>query len=192
MDAEDVLLRAFLGVVRPDVLVPAANWIRSKQREDGTWANFWNGPGDLSTTVEAYAALRLAGDPGDAAHMRRARRWILDQGGLEHTRTFTRMWMALFGIWPWDELPALPPEMVFFPRWFPMNPYDFGCWARQTIVPLTIVSAVRPVRRLSFDLAELRSGAAPARRDGLRSWEGRFQRMDGVLRAYERRPNRRL
>src|SRR5262249_34833698 len=146
----------------------------------------------LSTTVEAYAALRLAGDDVGAAHMRRARDWILDQGRLERTRTFTRMWMALFGIWAWDALPALPPEMIFFPRWFPLNAYDFGCWARQTIVPLTIVSALKPVRRLSFDLAELRSGAQPLEREGLRTWEGRFERLDDVLRTYERRPNQRL
>ena len=192
MDAEDVLLRAFLGVLEPDVLRPASNWIRQQQRDDGTWANYWRGPGDLSTTVEAYAALRLAGDPADAAHMLRARAWIIDQGGLERTRTFTRMWMALFGIWSWNDLPALPPEMVFAPRWFPLNPYDFGCWARQTIVPLTIVSALKPVRRLPFDLAELRSGAPALPRGSLRTWEGRFERVDDVIRAYDRRPNHRL
>src|SRR5438876_2712239 len=192
MEAEDLLLRAFLGVLGTDVLRPTANWIRSQQREDGTWANFWKGPGDLSTTVEAYAALRLAGDPADAAHLRRARAWILDHGGLERARVFTRMWMALFGIWSWDDLPVLPPEVVFFPRWFPLNPYDFGSWARQTIVPLTIVSALKPVRRLSFDLAELRSGAPPLPRHGLRTLEGRFERLDDLLRAYDRRPHRAL
>src|SRR5439155_15785056 len=180
MDAEDLLLRAFLGVLQPDVLRPTANWIRSQQRDDGTWANFWRGPGELSTTVEAYAALRLAGDPADAAHMGRARTWILDQGGLERARVFTRMWMALFGIWAWEDLPVLPPEIVFFPRWFPLNPYDFGSWARQTIVPLTILSALKPVRRLPFDLAELRSGAPPLPRHGLRTWEGRFERVDDL------------
>ena len=192
MEAEDLLLRAFLGVLGTDVLRPTANWIRSQQREDGTWANFWKGPGDLSTTVEAYAALRLAGDPADAAHLRRARAWILDHGGLERARVFTRMWMALFGIWSWDDLPVLPPEVVFFPRWFPLNPYDFGSWARQTIVPLTIVSALKPVRRLPFDLAELRSGAPPLPRHGLRTLEGRFERVDDLLRAYDRRPHRAL
>jgi squalene-hopene/tetraprenyl-beta-curcumene cyclase len=190
MDAEDVLLRAFLGTLRPEVLRPTANWIRSQQRDDGTWANFWQGPGDLSTSVEAYAALRLAGDPADAEHMRRARAWILDRGGLERARVFTRVWMALFGIWSWNELPTLPPEVLFFPLWFPLNPYDFGCWARQTIVPLTIVSALKPVRRLPFDLAELRSGAPPLPRRDLRSWEGRFERIDDALRAYDRRPHR--
>jgi squalene-hopene/tetraprenyl-beta-curcumene cyclase len=69
MDAEDVLLRHFLGLLTPELAGESAGWIRSKQREDGTWANFYGGPGELSTTVEAYVALRLAGDEPDAPHM---------------------------------------------------------------------------------------------------------------------------
>ncbi|HEY1330320.1 MAG TPA: squalene--hopene cyclase [Actinomycetota bacterium] len=192
MDAEDLLLRRFLGVLDDTTLVPAANWIRSKQRADGTWANFFDGPGDLSTTVEAYAALRLAGDPPDAAHMRLASSWILDQGGLERTRVFTHVWLALFGLWSWNELPTLPPEVVFFPAWFPLNIYDFACWARQTLVPLTIVSALKPVRPIGFRLDELRSGLPRPPRRPLSTWEGRLERVDDVLRAYARVAPRRL
>jgi squalene-hopene/tetraprenyl-beta-curcumene cyclase len=192
MDAEDLLLRKFLGVLDERDLVPSSAWIRSQQRPDGTWANFFGGPADLSTTVEAYAALRLAGDPPDARHMRAARGSILERGGLERTRVFTRIWMALFGVWPWDELPALPPEVVFFPAWFPLNIYDFACWARQTIVPLTVVGAIRPVRPLGFGLDELRTGAPAPRRRPITTDKGRFQRLDDLLRAYDRHPSRRL
>ncbi|HXF58125.1 MAG TPA: squalene--hopene cyclase [Actinomycetota bacterium] len=192
MDAEDLLLRKFLGILEDRDLVPAAAWIRSQQQEDGSWANFYRGPGDLSTTVEAYAALRLAGDPVDARHMARARRWVLEHGGFERTRVFTRIWLALFGLWPWEDLPALPPELVFLPPWFPLNIYDFACWARQTIVPLTVVAALRPVRPIGFDLDELRTGAPPPPRQPLSTWAGRFQRLDRALRAYERRPSPRL
>lgn len=192
MDAEDLLLRRFLGVLSGEDLAAAAEWIRSQQRDDGTWANFHAGPGDLSTTVEAYVALRLAGDPADAGHLRRAREWILDRGGLEGARVFTRMWMALFGLWPWERLPVLPPEMFLLPHRFPLNPYDFGCWARQTIVPLSIVSSFRPVRPLEFGIDELRTGAPDPARRPFSTWEGRFERLDTLLRRYERRPNRRL
>ena len=95
--------------------------------------------------------------------MGRAREWILEHGGLERTRVFTRIWLALFGLWPWDELPALPPELILLPPWFPLNIYDFACWARQTIVPLTVVGAHRPVRPLPFDLDELRTRLGPLR-----------------------------
>jgi squalene-hopene/tetraprenyl-beta-curcumene cyclase len=192
MDAEDLLLRKFLGVLTDDELVPAAAWIRSKQRDDGTWANFFGGPGDLSTTVESYAALRLAGDPPDASHMRAARTFILDRGGLERTRVFTRLWLALFGVWPWDEVPALPPELIFFPKWFPFNVYDWACWARQTIVPLTIVGSFRPVRPLGFSLEEIKSGLPAPPRHPFSTWKGRFERIDQLLHRYERHPNRRL
>src|SRR5277367_4823296 len=77
MDAEDVLLRHFLGILTDVELAETAGWIRSQQRDDGTWANFYDGPGDLSTTVEAYVALKLAGDEPDAPHMKRACDWIL-------------------------------------------------------------------------------------------------------------------
>ena len=80
IDAEDLLLREFLGVRTTSDTAATAAWIRSKQRDDGTWANFYGGPADLSTTVEAYAALRLAGDPADAEHMRSAREFVLAHG----------------------------------------------------------------------------------------------------------------
>jgi len=218
MDAEDLLLREFLGIRRPDETDRSAAWIRSRQRADGTWANFHGGPGDLSTTIEAYWALRLAGDPVEAEHMRAAASYIRGAGGPEQARVFTHLWMALFGLWSWERVPALPPEIVLLPSWLPLNIYDFACWARQTIVALSLVKAHRPVRPLPFDLDELRAlGRSPARLTGSpdsgpglggagallgagrtpsRAAAGRAVRwrgallagLDRVLRAYERRP----
>jgi squalene-hopene/tetraprenyl-beta-curcumene cyclase len=192
MDAEDLLLRKFLGILTPEVLTPAAAWIRSQQRADGTWANFHDGPGDLSTTIEAYVALRLAGDTLDAEHMSWAREFIIDSGGVEASKVFTRIWLALFGAWSWDDLPALPPELIFCPSWFPFNIYDWACWARQTLVPLTVLGARRPRRELGLRLDELRSGTPRPRSRSLSTWSGRFERVDRVLHAYERLPNRKL
>ena len=188
MDAEDLLLREFLGVRDERTTAAAARYIRGEQRADGAWATFHGGPGDLSTTVEAYAALRIAGDEPDAPHMARAAVWVREQGGIARTRVFTRIWLALFGWWPWSELPELPPEMIYLPRWFPLNIYDFGCWARQTIVPLTVVSAHRPVRPAPCSLDELHTDPArpvpPRRKASVRTWEGVFQRLDAALHSY--------
>jgi squalene-hopene/tetraprenyl-beta-curcumene cyclase len=188
MDAEDLLLREFLGISTPEVIEPAARWIRSQQRADGTWATFHGGPGDLSTTVEAWVALRLAGDSPDAPHMRAAASFVRAGGGVEASRVFTRIWLALFGLWSWDDLPNLPPELIFLPSWFPLNIYDWGCWARQTVVPLTVVATVRPSRPLPFGIDELRTGTGPARQHAIRTLAGMFQRLDTVLHGYARRP----
>jgi squalene-hopene/tetraprenyl-beta-curcumene cyclase len=192
MDAEDLLLRQFLGIRTERQTAGAAKWIRSRQRDDGTWATYYGGPPDLSTTIEAYVALRLAGDAVDDMHMRRASTYIRRAGGIGASRVFTRIWLALFGQWPWERLPVMPPELMLLPPSIPLNIYDFACWARQTVVALTVISAHRPVRELSVDIGELDVGPAPARDLPLTSWAGRFDLLDRILHAYERRPLRAL
>ncbi len=197
MDAEDMLLREFLGIRNAPETERSAAWIRSQQRADGTWTNFHGGPGELSTTIEAYWALRLAGDQPEAPHMLAAAEFIRAEGGLEGARVFTHVWLALFGLWSWERVPALPPEIVLLPASVPLNVFDFACWARQTIVALSIVKAHRPVRALPFDLRELHTSAptGPSGRRARRTpsrrgfWLGR---LDRLLRAYERRPPKAL
>ncbi len=192
MDAEDLLLREFLGIRTAQQTADSARWIRSRQREDGTWSTSLGGPGDLSTSIEAYVALRLAGDTITAPHMQRASAFIRGAGGIGASRVFTRIWLALFGQWPWERLPVLPPELMLLPRWIPLNIYDFGCWARQTVVPLTIVSAHRPVRPFPFDIDELKVTGPPETNLSLSTWARRFNTLDRVLHRYEQRPVRRL
>jgi squalene-hopene/tetraprenyl-beta-curcumene cyclase len=192
MDAEDMLLREFLGIRRADETERSAAWIRSQQRADGTWANSHGGPGELSTTIEAYWALRLAGDDPREEHMLAAAEFVREQGGIERARVFTHVWLALFDLWSWEQVPALPPEIVLLPRWVALNIYDFACWARQTIVALTLVMAHRPRHELPFDLAELH-GSEPWRPALPTSARARWlARLDRVLRIYERRPVRAL
>jgi squalene-hopene/tetraprenyl-beta-curcumene cyclase len=191
-------LREFLAIRTAEETAAAARWIRSVQRDDGTWANFRGGDGDLSTTVEAYVALRLAGDGPEADHMARAAAWIRAAGGIAATRVFTRIWLALFGEWPWDTLPVMPPELIYLPKWFPLNVYDWACWARQTIVPLTVVCSLRPVRSLPVSLDELDTSpgrrvpdpqaARRAQRAAGRAdpWGAAFRGLDRALHRYER------
>ncbi|MFK0119601.1 squalene--hopene cyclase [Streptomyces sp. NPDC090994] len=185
MDAEDLLLREFLGIRTPEQTRATAAWIRAKQRPDGTWATHPDGPADLSTTIEGYIALRLAGDDPHAPHMAAASAWVREHGGVARARVFTRIWLALFGWWRWEDLPDLPPEVIFLPAWAPLNLYSFSCWARQAIVPLTIVCAHRPTAPAPFTIGELHTDPArpnpPRPRAPLTTWEGVFQRLDGAL-----------
>ncbi|HST65839.1 MAG TPA: prenyltransferase/squalene oxidase repeat-containing protein, partial [Mycobacteriales bacterium] len=187
MDAEDLLLRHFLGILEPEDTERAARWIRSQQRADGTWATFAGGPGDLSTTAEAWVALRLAGDPADAPHLVRAAEFVRSRGGVAATRVFTRIWLSLVGLWSWDDVPTIPPEIMLLPPWVPLNIYDWACWARQTIVPLAVVSSLRPVRPVPFGIEELRSHRRP-RRSVPTAWELGFGLLDRALHVYGRHP----
>lgn len=187
IDSEDLFLRFHLGILEPRSTEATARWIRSKQREDGSWATFFGGPADVSTTVEAYVALRLAGDHAEAEHMRRAATYVRESGGVEATRVFTRMWLALLGLWSWAEVPVILPEQNLFPVRAPLSVYSFGCWARQTIVALSVSRALRPASPVPFTIDELVTGVVPEVPAG-DFWSRMFVVLDWALRHYERRP----
>jgi squalene-hopene/tetraprenyl-beta-curcumene cyclase len=186
IESEDLFLRAYLGTADARTFEATARWIRSKQRADGSWATFFGGPADLSTTVEAYLALRLAGDSTEAEHMQSAASFVREAGGVENTRVFTRMWLALLSLWSWQDVPVLPPEQIFLPPRARLSIYSFGCWARQTIVALSVCSALRPSARVSVGIEELRSGRPSAQQSD--PWARAFKMLDRTLHAYERRP----
>src|SRR5579875_3379138 len=188
MDAEDMLLREFLGIRSYEVSARQATWIRSQQRADGTWANFAGGPADLSTTIEAYVALKLAGDDPQDEHMQLAAAFVRGAGGLQKARVFTRIWMALFGAWSWNDLPAVLPEQILLPSWFPLNVYDFACWARQTVVAISVVLALRPVRPLPFTIFELDGSEPFSPPTGETPLAKAIIALDTVLERYQRFP----
>jgi len=187
MDAEYVLMTHFIGRRDDAIWQRIARDIRSYQRDDGSWALYAGAPGDLSTTIECYFALRLIGDLGD--HMERAHRFILDRGGIAHARVFTRIWLALCGEWSWDDLPMMPLELMLLPPRAPISIYRFSSWARATIVPLLVLMEKRPVRHVPAhaSLADLRVvPAAPLA--PRRATDRLFLAIDGVLRRYHRAP----
>ena len=193
--AEHIFLRHVLGNPDPRESRDAANFILSQQREDGTWVNGYDGPPELSTTVEAYLALKMAGISPDVPEMAKARAFILSRGGVENVRVFTKIWLAMMGEWDWRGVPVLPPEFVLLPSWFPISIYSFACWARQTIVPMSILMDAKPVVRVSQDarLDELflrgRQNADLSIRPAKATWRARgFLFLDRVLRLHERLP----
>jgi squalene-hopene/tetraprenyl-beta-curcumene cyclase len=155
MTAEHILLLRFLGISHEPIRDGAIRHILHNQREDGSWALYYDGPADLSTTIEAYVALKVLGVDPSRDEMQRALGVIRKLGGLADARVFTKIWMALFGEYPWDGIPTMPPEIVHFPPWMQFKLYDFSCWARGTVGPLCIVIARRPVRDLGVDVGEI-------------------------------------
>ena len=157
MTAQHLFWHHVLGLRTPELDRKIANELLARQRVDGTWAIWFEGPGDLSTTVEAYAALKLAGvDPGQ-----QARDFIRSRGGISKTRIFTKCFLALLGQWPWQRVTPIPVELVLFPANAYVSIYNFSCWARGTFVPLAACRALRPVRHANIDLREI--GARPGK-----------------------------
>jgi squalene-hopene/tetraprenyl-beta-curcumene cyclase len=149
MDAQWCLALWLLGLDNHPLRQRLGNTILKSQRPDGAWDIYYGAPnGDINATVEAYAALRSLGHRDDEPGLKRARQWIESKGGLGNTRVFTRYWLALIGEWPWHKVPNVPPEIVWFPLWFPFSIYNFAVWARETIMPIAVLSARRPSRNL--------------------------------------------
>jgi squalene-hopene/tetraprenyl-beta-curcumene cyclase len=192
MTAEHVFLTSLLGVARPADLEAMRAELLASRNAEGGWSIWFGGPSDLSITVEAYYALKLCGLDPAAPEMRRAREIALDLGGVNRSRFFTRLWLAVLGRYPWSLLPALPPEMIFLPPRAPLSPYRFACWARGTFVALMVVMSVRPRYLQPLGLDELFreppgvNGPITVRTPG--RWTPWLARGERVARLYARRP----
>jgi squalene-hopene/tetraprenyl-beta-curcumene cyclase len=148
MEAEYVFFNRMLGRERPDLDRRMAERLLALQQADGSWPTYREGPGNVSNTIEAYFALKLAGLSPDEPALARARDFVLGNGGLSRAGVFTRIWLAWFGLFPWAGVPSLPIELVLLPSWFPLNIYAMSSWARGTVVPLALMMAHRPEIRV--------------------------------------------
>ncbi len=116
-----------------------ARYIRRHQAEEGGWPLYYGGAVDISCTVKAYYALKLAGDDPEAPHMVSARRAIFNRGGAARANVFTRIALAQFRQVPWRAVPFIPVEIMLLPRWFPFHLSKVAYWSRTVMVPLFIL-----------------------------------------------------
>lgn len=193
VDARDLLLRWFADLLDRGRATRSVRWIRSQQQPDGSWSSFQDGPGDLTTSILAYTALRVAGDARTASHMQHAAAFIRSQGGLARLKPVPGGYaLALLGLWPWAQLPSLPPEMVLLPAWFPLSVYRFLPGGRVSVVTTSVLTTLRHVRPCGFGLDELQAEGRPAGLQGM----GRLGNwLLSAPQAYERlaaQPLRRL
>ncbi len=150
--AEYIMMLHYLGEPDPALEAKLAAYLRTRQAEHGGWPLYHGGDLDLSCTVKAYFALKLAGDSPDAPHMARARAAILERGGAARANVFTRIALALFGELPWRGVPYIPVEIMLMPRWFPFNIHRVSYWSRTVMVPLFILTTYKPVARNPRDI----------------------------------------
>src|SRR5665213_814053 len=145
--AEYILMMHFLDEIDAPLVAKIAVYLRAHQAEHGGWPLYHNGDFDLSCSVKAYFALKLAGDDPDTAHMRRARAAILQRGGAARANVFTRIALALFGQLPWRGVPYIPVEIMLLPRWFPFHIDRVSYWSRTVMVPLLILCTRKPIAK---------------------------------------------
>ena len=143
-----VLFMHWLGDVDETLQQRCARHIMKRQLPDGGWNIYYGGPGEVNASVKAYFALKLAGHSADLPFMQEARANILRLGGIPRMNTFSKLYLALLGQFPWHYLPSIPVEMILFPTWAPFNLYRMSSWSRAMLVPLAIINHFKPTREL--------------------------------------------
>ncbi|QSA98496.1 squalene--hopene cyclase [Methylococcus sp. EFPC2] len=141
--SEYILMMHHMDEIDAGLQTKIAYYLRSQQNTDGSYPLYRGGAGDLSCTVKAYYALKLAGDSIQAAHMVQAREWILARGGAAKANVFTRILLAMFEQLPWRAVPLIPVEIMLLPRWFPFHLDKISYWSRTVMVPLSILCTYR-------------------------------------------------
>ena len=194
MNAEYIIFMHYMDAVDRELEVRLKKFLLETQQADGSWALFKGGEGYLSSTIEAYFALKLAGMRAGDEPMMQSRRWILSRGGISKAGTLARFYLAAMGQVPWDATAALPVEVALLPNWFFFNMYELASWARGTAFGLMLLQAARPVVPIDFRNGVLELYIEPPHftrfkqppGNGLFSLRNLFNLIDRGLRFYDR------
>ena len=189
LESEYAMLLWLLGRKDDERIEQIARTLRAQQLDTGGWAIYPGGPPDPSSSVKAYFVLKLVGDDPESEPMVRAREAIRGLGGIARANSFTKIYLAIFGQWPWSRVPAVPPELILTPRWFLLNIREMSAWSRAIVVPLAMVWALRPHCAVDVRLDELITGESGERRGRTfreRFWFTFFRGVDRAIKGAER------
>src|ERR1700748_171400 len=149
LESDYIFVHMLLGTGDRGRMERAVNEILRHQNEDGGWSIYPNGPSNISLGVKAYFALKLMGWSPDHPVLVKARSWILANGGVTEVNTFTKIYLCFMGQYEYDAVPAVPPELILFPKWCYFNIYEISAWSRAIVVPLSIAYAKKPFKKLT-------------------------------------------
>jgi squalene-hopene/tetraprenyl-beta-curcumene cyclase len=138
-----LVFRHWEGKVNPRWELKAVNYILSRQMPGGGWNIFHGGPAEVNATIKAYLALKLAGVP------------VTDPRGVPRMNTFSKLNLAVIGLYPWKYVPTIPCEVLLIGKWFHVNFWDMSNWSRAMLVPLAIINHFRPTRHVGVEITEL-------------------------------------
>jgi squalene-hopene/tetraprenyl-beta-curcumene cyclase len=193
LESDYILMHTLLGTSTPERFQKCANYILKHQNEDGGWPIYNGGPSNISASVKAYFGLKLAGYKPDYPALQKARKKILELGGVTKVNTFTKIYLCFLGQYDYDAVPAIPPEIVLFPNWFWFNIYEISSWSRAILVPLSIVYAKKPFKKIpdEMNIDELFVGGRDKSRMRLEwsktpvSWRNFFLVLDRMVHWFE-------
>ncbi|HEX6804685.1 MAG TPA: squalene--hopene cyclase [Terriglobales bacterium] len=193
LESDYILMHTLLGTGSQERFQKCANYILRHQNEDGGWPIYNGGPSNISASVKAYFALKLTGYKACHPALERARKKILELGGVTKVNTFTKIYLCFLGQYDYYAVPAIPPEIVLFPNWFWFNIYEISSWSRAILVPLSIVYAKKPFKKIPDEMGidELFvSGRDPKRMHlewsrNLISWRNFFLLLDRSVHWFE-------
>ncbi len=204
LEADYILLHTLLESGDPGRLQRACTEMMRYQNEDGSWSIFPGGPGNISLSVKCYSSAKLMGISADDPRLAKCREWVLAHGGVVACNTFTKMYLCALGEYDYDAAPAIPPEIVLFPKWFYFNIYEISAWSRSILIPLAIIYAKKPYKKIPAEqgIDELYVGGRANSilrlrmdRKKLFSWRNLFliaDRMTHLFEAVHIRPLRKL
>src|SRR6201987_682805 len=204
LEADYIFLHTLLESGEPGRLQRACAEMMRYQNEDGSWSLYPGGPGNISLSVKCYFSAKLMGIGADDPRLAKCREWVLAHGGVVECNTFTKMYLCALGQYDYNAVPAIPPEIVLFPNWFYFNLYEISSWSRGILVPLSIIYAKKPFKKLSPEqgIDELFVGGRQNAnlhlkwdRKNLISWRNFFLFTDRMIHWFERvhiRPLRKM
>ena len=163
--------------------------ILKRQLPDGGWNIYQDGPSEINASVKAYFALKLAGFSADLPFMQEARANILRLGGIPKLNTFSKLYLALLGQFPWNYLPTIPVEMILLPSWAPFHIYKMSSWSRAMLIPLAIINHFKPTRQLPglkqlhelYPIGTEHEDFRLSRDERFFTWRNFFLRADEIL-----------
>ncbi|HEV3253618.1 MAG TPA: squalene--hopene cyclase, partial [Candidatus Acidoferrales bacterium] len=195
LESDYIVYLYIRGLLDSPKVAKLANYIRGKQLADGGWNIFPDGPAELNATIKAYVALRLAGDPASAPHMERAKLKVHELGGVEASNSYTRFYLAMAGALDWSIVPAIPPELMLLPNWFPINLNEMSSWTRAIVVPLSILYALKPDWHFPAGVTVVELFKVPGQKPPSFKWDKRviswrnvFLSLDRAVKVYEHSP----
>jgi squalene-hopene/tetraprenyl-beta-curcumene cyclase len=148
LEADYIFLHTLLESGEPGRMQRAFTEMMRYQKEDGSWSLYPGGPGNISLSVKCYFSAKLMGVRPDDPRLAKCREWVLAHGGVTACNTFTKMYLCGLGQYEYDAVPAIPPEIVLFPKWFYFNIYEISSWSRSILVPLAIMYAKKPFKKI--------------------------------------------